>query len=297
MKSHPQLRKPRIALVQMQCDPSPPVNLERAASEIEKAAGQGASIVCLPELFLSHYFCQSEDITRFDLAEPIPGPTTERLAKVAKAKRVVIIASLFERRAEGLFHNTAVVIGESGSLAGIYRKMHIPDDPLYHEKFYFTPGDLGFRCFNTGPARVGVLVCWDQWFPEAARLTALRGAEILFYPTAIGWIPEEKAEFGAEQADAWETVQRGHAISNGVFLAAVNRVGREGGLEFWGRSFVADPMGCVIARAGGQEETLLVDCDLDRLAYVRRTWPFFRDRRIDAYVGIDRRLLDSPEER
>lgn len=282
----------RIGLVQMRCDVDTDVNLERAVKGIESAADQGAEVVCLPELFRSQYFCQAEDIARFDLAEAIPGPSTERLCALAKARKIEIIASLFEKRSEGLYHNTAVVIDSVGQIAGRYRKMHIPDDPMYYEKFYFTPGDLGFQSFPVRSANVGVLVCWDQWFPEAARLTALRGAQILFYPTAIGWHLHEKEQFGEEQHGAWETVQRGHAIASGVFVVAVNRVGREGDLEFWGRSFVADPMGKVIARADESEQTLVVDCDLGRIEYVRRNWPFLRDRRIDAYVGIERRMID-----
>src|SRR5205823_3738420 len=248
--------------------------------------------------FRSQYFCQREDHASFDLAEPVPGPTTEALGRVAKETRAVVIASVFERRAAGVYHNTAVVLDADGRLAGVYRKMHIPDDPLYYEKYYFTPGDLGFQAFGTAFARVGTLVCWDQWYPEAARLTALRGADVLVYPTAIGWHPAEKAEFGAAQAGAWETVQRAHAISNGVFVAAVNRVGHEGpaggGLEFWGGSFVCDPFGKVLARGSPDEDELvIVDCDRKRIEDVRRNWPFLRDRRVDAYDGLTRRLIDG----
>src|SRR5205823_13464233 len=247
-------------------------------------------IICLPELFLSPYFCQETKAEIFDLAEPIPGPMTERLGPLARSLGKVIVASLFERRAAGIYHNTAVVFDADGSQVGLYRKMHIPDDPQYYEKFYFTPGDLGFQSFPTKFGRVGVCVCWDQWYPEAARLTALSGAEIIFYPTAIGWLAAEKDEFGPSQHSAWETMMRSHAIANGVFVAAPNRVGREGELEFWGASFVADPNGNVLARAShDKEETLLVECDLGRLDAVRTHWPFLRDRRIDAYEGLLRR--------
>jgi N-carbamoylputrescine amidase len=252
--------------------------------------------VCLPELFRSPYFCQRQDPGVFDLAEPIPGPASDRLAQAARAAGVVLVASLFERRAPGVYHNTAAVYDADGSLLGLYRKMHIPDDPLYYEKYYFTPGDLGFRTFDTRCGRVGVLVCWDQWFPEAARLTALQGARVLLYPTAIGWHPREKAEVGASQREAWELIQRSHAIANGVYVAAVNRVGHEGpadgGLEFWGSSFVCDPFGVVLGRASEErEEVLVVPCDTRRLEDVRRNWPFFRDRRPDAYGPLGQRWL------
>ena len=291
----------KIALVQMSCSADPADNLTRARARIVEAAGRGATLVCLPELFRSQYFCQAEDHANFDLAEPIPGPATEALAETARAKGVVIIASLFERRAAGVYHNTAVIIDADGKLLGSYRKMHIPDDPLFYEKFYFTPGDLGFRAFDTACGRIGTLVCWDQWYPEAARLTALAGADVLFYPTAIGWHPSEKAEFGAGQATAWQIAQRAHAIANGVYVAAVNRVGHEkpagvagDGLEFWGGSFVADPFGTILAEAGRtDEETLIVTCDRRHQETVRRNWPFLRDRRIDAYGAITRRLLDE----
>jgi N-carbamoylputrescine amidase len=283
-----------IGLVQMRCGENPQENLERALEKIEAAARDGARVVCLQELFRSQYPCQSEDPARFELAEPIPGPTTDALAKLAGSRSVAIVASLFERRAAGLYHNTAVAIDEDGRLLGLYRKMHIPDDPLYYEKFYFTPGDLGFRSFETRAARVGALVCWDQWFPEAARLTALSGAQILFYPTAIGWQFDAGSAEDAAQHDAWETVQRSHAIANGVFVAAVNRVGREGDIRFWGQSFVADPFGRVLARASAdREETLLVECDLGLVEETRRLWPFLRDRRIDAYPDLTRRYRDS----
>jgi N-carbamoylputrescine amidase len=287
----------RLGLVQMSATADPAQNLERAIDRLRDAASKGAQIVCLPELFQTQYFCQREDAALFDLAEPIPGPTTARLAEVARQLRIVLIASLFEKRAPGVYHNTAVMIDADGSLRGIYRKMHIPDDPLYFEKFYFTPGDLGFRNFDTRYGRISTLICWDQWYPEAARLAALGGAEILFYPTAIGWHPSEKAQFGAAQHDAWRTIQRSHAIANGIFVAAVNRVGFEGppdqGLEFWGGSFVADPFGQVLAEAShDREDTLVVECDRRRIDEVRRNWPFLRDRRIDAYSGILTRLID-----
>jgi N-carbamoylputrescine amidase len=286
-----------LGLVQMRCDPDKEPNLRTAIERTREAARLGAQIVCLPELFLSPYFCQREDPALFDLAEPIPGPTTERLAAAAKEAGVVLVASLFERRTAGVYHNTAVVFDADGALLGRYRKMHIPDDPLYFEKYYFTPGDLGFRAFATSRGKVGTLVCWDQWYPEAARLTALQGAEVLVYPTAIGWHPAEKARYGVAQHEAWETAQRAHAIANGVYVAAVNRVGHEGpaggGLEFWGASFVCDPFGRVVMRAGhDREELLIVPCDRRLSEEVRRNWPFLRDRRIDAYEDIVRRVID-----
>jgi N-carbamoylputrescine amidase len=289
----------------MSATPDPEKNLQRAIDRLHQAQAKGAQIVCLPELFQTQYFCQREDAALFDLAEPIPGPTTARLAEVAKQLRIVLIASLFERRAAGVYHNTAVMIDADGSLRGIYRKMHIPDDPLYYEKFYFTPGDLGFKAFDTQVGRVGTLVCWDQWYPEGARLTALQGAQVLFYPTAIGWHPDEKEHFGEAQYDAWQTIQRAHAIANGVYVAVVNRVGFEEGdvrgnkaaggkgLEFWGGSFLADPFGRVIAIASHDKEEILVgDVDLRALEDIRRNWPFLRDRRIDAYAPITSRLID-----
>jgi len=283
----------RIALIQMQVEEDPTANLARALERVGTAAQRGARVACLPELFRSRYFCQSEDARHFDLAEPIPGESTEALAKLAARREIAIVASLFERRAVGVYHNTAVVLDADGRSLGTYRKMHIPDDPLYYEKFYFAPGDTGFRAFAARPATIGALVCWDQWFPEAARLTALAGAQILFYPTAIGWQFDEGPAVDTAQHDAWETVQRGHAIANGVFIAAVNRVGREGGIRFWGQSFAADPFGRVLARAAAdREETLLVDCDLDAIEAVRRNWPFLRDRRIDAYAEITKRVRD-----
>ena len=287
----------RIGLIQMACSQDPNENLAKAEWRIREAAGKGAQIICLQELFRSQYFCQREDAARFDLAEPVPGPTTESFARLAQELQVAIIGSVFERRAAGVYHNTALVIDADGSLLGIYRKMHIPDDPGYYEKYYFTPGDLGFPCFDTRFARVAPLVCWDQWYPEAARLAALAGAQVLFYPTAIGWHPAEKARDGAAELDAWRTIQRAHAIANGLYVAAVNRVGYEGppetGLEFWGGSFVADPFGQVLAEAShDREETLIVECDPRRIEEVRRNWPFLRDRRIDAYTGIASRLIE-----
>lgn len=287
----------RVGLVQMRCGADPAANVERALAGVREAAGRGANVVCLPELFRTPYFCQREDPALFDLAEPVPGPTTQAVAKVAKELGVVVVASVFERRSSGLYHNTAVVLDADGATAGVYRKMHIPDDPLYYEKYYFTPGDLGFRAFPTKHATVGTLVCWDQWYPEGARLTAMQGADVLFYPTAIGWHPSEKAQYGKAQHDAWETIQRSHAIANGVYVAAVNRVGHEGakdgGLEFWGASFVCDPQGVVLARASHtDEEVLVVECDPKKAEDVRRNWPFLRDRRIDAYGAITRRWND-----
>ena len=298
-------RKYIVGLVQMSMGSDPEANFASAVVKIREAAQLGANIVCLPELFRAQYFCQREDIRLFDLAEPIPGPSTARLAEVAREARVAIVASLFERRAPGLYHNTAVTLNADGAIAGVYRKMHIPDDPLYYEKFYFTPGDLGFHAVDTAFGRVGTLVCWDQWFPEAARLTALEGAEVLFYPTAIGWHPAEKDEFGAAQYDAWQTIQRAHAIANVVYVAGVNRVGKEHGdilgnrspgpgLEFWGGSFLADPFGRVVAKAShDEEEILLGEIDLGLLEDTRRNWPFLRDRRIDAYAPMTERFRDS----
>ena len=280
-----------VGLVQMRCSEDREENLAKAAARAEEAAGRGAKVVCLQELFRSPYPCQSEDESRFDWAEPIPGPSTEVLGKVAARCGVAIVASLFERRAEGLYHNTAVSLDASGRIASLYRKMHIPDDPLYYEKYYFAPGDTGFPSVALGPARVSTLVCWDQWFPEAARLAALGGAQILCYPTAIGWQFDEGPEVDRAQHDAWETAQRAHAIANGVFVVAVNRVGREGAVRFWGQSFVADPFGRVLARASSaDEEVLVVDCDLAEVERTRRLWPFLRDRRIDAYDGLLRRF-------
>ncbi len=293
----------KVGLVQMAMAAEPDVNLATGVARVREAARAGAQVVCLPELFRSRYFAQREDPAQFALAEPVPGPSTQALAAVAKDTGCVVIVPVFERRAAGLYHNSAVVLDADGRVAGLYRKMHIPDDPAYYEKFYFAPGDLGFKAVDTRAGRVGTLVCWDQWYPEAARLTALQGASVLFYPTAIGWHPKEKAKFGAEQRDAWRTVQRGHAIANGVYVAAVNRVGHErlaeggggDGIEFWGTSFVADPLGVVIAEAPVDRETILyAEVDPGRLDEVRHGWPFLRDRRIDAYGGITARFLDDP---
>ena len=293
----------RVALVQMSCSPDPEANLDKAADRVREAARMGARVVCLPELFQTQYFCQREEHALFDLAESIPGPGSARMAAVAREEKVAVVASLFERRAPGLYHNTAAILEDDGSLAGIYRKMHIPDDPLYYEKFYFAPGDTGFRSFGLHAGTIGVLVCWDQWYPEGARLTALQGANVLFYPTAIGWHPSEKAEFGEAQYSAWQTMQRAHAIANGVYVAAVNRVGHEhgdirgnrvpgDGLEFWGGSFLADPFGRVLAQAAhDREEILIGEVDLHLIEETRRNWPFLRDRRIDAYAPITQRFL------
>jgi N-carbamoylputrescine amidase len=286
----------KIGLVQMTCTTDPDQNLQKAIQGVRDAAAKGAEIVCLQELFRSQYFCREENAELFNLAECIPGPSTEALSAVAKDLQVSIVASLFEKRAQGLYHNTAAVIDADGSLIGLYRKMHIPDDPLYYEKFYFTPGDLGFQNFETRYSRIGVLVCWDQWYPEGARITSLQGANVLFYPTAIGWHPSEKAQYGEAQLDAWRTIQRSHSIANGVFVAAANRVGFEGpsdhGLEFWGNSFVADPFGRVIAQANDHDEqVLVVECDPKQMDEVRRNWPFLRDRRVDAYAPIANRWL------
>ncbi len=287
-----------VGVVQHSCGPDRRENLERAIAGINRAANLGAQIVCLQELFQGLYFCQSEDHAYFEWAEPIPGPTTERLGKEAARLGVVVVASLFERRAAGLYHNTAAVLDADGVLLGIYRKMHIPDDPLFYEKFYFTPGDIGFQAWRTRFATIGVCICWDQWFPEAARATALRGAEILFYPTAIGWHPAEKAKYGAGQRESWELIQRSHAVANGCYVAVANRVGHEApagedGIEFWGSSFIAAPGGVVIAKAGADgDEVLVASCDLERVNTFRTHWPFLRDRRIDAYGDLSRRMVD-----
>ena len=289
----------RLGIVQMQCSEDPVKNTEKAFALTREAIAQGAQVVCLPELFRSRYFCQTEDAQFFDLAEPIPGPGTEPFAELAAETGAALVVSLFERRAPGLYHNTAAVFDGARGYLGKYRKMHIPDDPRYYEKYYFTPGDLGFRCFETARARLGTLICWDQWYPEAARLTALRGAEILFYPTAIGWHPEEKAQYGAHQHQAWETMQRSHAVANGCFVAAVNRCGFEpdpasdGGIEFWGQSFIAAPDGRILCKAPADAECVLVETlDLGEMAAIRHGWPFFRDRRIDAYEGLVQRFID-----
>ena len=281
----------------MTCDVKPERNLKKALARIGEAARGGATIVCLQELFRSQYFCQKEDTALFALAESIPGPTTQALSTAARKHKVAVVASLFERRAAGVYHNTAVVFDRDGSIVGTYRKMHIPDDPLYYEKFYFTPGDLGFKVHDTSAGRMGVLVCWDQWFPEGARLTALQGAEILFYPTAIGWHPKEKGQHGATQHAAWETIQRAHAIANGCYVAAPNRIGKEvssgDGIEFWGQSFIAGTSGEILAKASAdREEILLAELDLAKVDETRTHWPFLRDRRIDAYGDLTRRLVD-----
>lgn len=292
-----------IALVQMACGAVPRENLGSAIAKVEEAARRGAKIICLPELFRSQYFCQTEDPALFDLAEPVPGPSTEALGKVAGQLNVVLIVPVFERRTAGLYHNSVVVIDSDGSMAGFYRKMHIPDDPAYYEKFYFTPGDRGFQAIQTSAGTIGTLICWDQWYPEAARLTTLQGAEMLFYPTAIGWHPSEKAREGESQRSAWQTIQRSHAIANGVFVAAVNRVGHEksgaggDGIEFWGSSFVCDPFGTVLAEASiDKEEILLAEVNVSRVEEVRRNWPFLRDRRVDAYGGITKRFFDQGDD-
>jgi N-carbamoylputrescine amidase len=293
--------KVNVALIQMSCSADPQENLEKVLSRIDEAARQGAQIVSTQELFRSRYFCQTEDHANFALAEPIPGPSTEALSKLAAARNVVIVGSLFERRAPGLYHNTAVVIDADGNLLGKYRKMHIPDDPLFYEKFYFTPGDLGFKAFDTRYGKVGTLVCWDQWYPEGARLTTLAGAQILFYPTAIGWQPPEKAEYGERQHSSWETIQRAHAIANGVYVAVTNRVGHEPtpnghpgeGIEFWGQSFVADPSGQIMAKGSiSEEQILMAEVDFRKLDIQRTHWPFLRDRRIDAYQDITKRFIE-----
>jgi N-carbamoylputrescine amidase len=285
-----------LGLVQMQMSADPADNLARAIAKVREAAARGATVICLPELFQSRYFCQTEDHSFFKLAEAIPGPATEIFQSVAKELKVVIIASLFEKRAEGLYHNTTAIIDADGKYLGKYRKMHIPDDPNYYEKFYFTPGDLGYKSWDTQYAKAGVLICWDQWYPEAARLTALTGAQILFYPTAIGWLVPEKAEYGAGQQASWETIQRSHAIANGVFVAAVNRVGHEPGpnegIEFWGGSFVAAPNGEILAKAGTEEEILIVPIDTARVDFARTHWPFLRDRRVESYGDLTKRYID-----
>lgn len=290
----------RVGLIQTRCQPTAGENLERAIRAIEQARDSQAQIICLPELFQNYYFCKREDADLFDLAEPIPGPTTEKLAQVAKKLEVVLLVSLFEKRAPGVYHNSLAVLDADGTLLGTYRKMHIPDDPLYYEKFYFTPGDLGYRVFPTKYGKIGTLICWDQWFPEAARLTALQGAEILFYPTAIGWHPAEKDEFGADQRQAWQTIQKSHAIANGIYVGAVNRIGLEedghAQLEFWGSSFVSDPFGVTMKQASmDEEEVLVVECERGRLEDVRRNWPFYRDRRVETYGDLTRRFWETSE--
>ncbi len=300
MKKNHSAKKFTIALLQMSLTKNPDDNLKKAIDWINKAAKAGAQVICLPELFRSQYFCQSEDIKYFDLAETIPGPSTESISKIAKKKKVIVITPIFEKRSKGLYHNSLALINENGEIAGIYRKMHIPDDPAYYEKFYFTPGDLGYKTFKTVYGNIGTLICWDQWYPEGARITALQGADIIFYPTAIGWHPHEKNKHGKQQFDSWRTVQRGHAIANGVYVAAVNRVGLEkqtsdsAGIEFWGASFVADPQGVVIAEAStDKEEILYAEINLERIEYIRRNWPFLRDRRIDSYSAIEKQFIDE----
>jgi len=289
-----------VALLQMGMGLNPEANLLKGVAMVREAANKGAAVACLPELFRSRYFCQKEDTVFFDLAEGIPGPTTDALSLAAREAGIVVVVPVFERRAPGIYHNSLAVIDADGTIAGIYRKMHIPDDPSYYEKFYFTPGDLGFRAFDTKAGRIGALICWDQWYPEGARLATLSGAAILFYPTAIGWHPHEKDEYGSRQYDAWRTVQRGHAIANGVYVAAVNRIGHEvpdeggAGIQFWGSSFICDPQGVVLAEASSdKEEIIMAEVDLALLEDIRRNWPFLRDRRIDAYGGITRRFLDD----
>ena len=287
-----------LGLIQAKADSDPATNLQATLAKVEQAAANGANIVCTQELFATEYFCQSEHHDNFRLAETIPGDTTEVFQSLAKRCGIVIIVSLFEKRSAGVYHNSAAVIDADGSLLGIYRKMHIPDDPLYNEKFYFTPGDLGFRAWDTRFGKIGVLICWDQWYPEASRLTAMQGAELLFYPTAIGWHPSEKEKYGEQQRDAWQTIQRSHAVANGCFVASVNRVGHEtpvggDGIEFWGGSFVAGTSGEILSQAGLDESVLLLEVDLGTVAVTRTHWPFLRDRRIDAYGGITKRLLDE----
>ena len=292
----PSNNKVTIGLIQTACSADPAANLKKTLAAAQRAAKQGAQIICTQELFRSQYFCQTEDHANFQLAEPVPGTTTKAFQKLAKQNHVVVIASLFEKRASGVYHNTAAIIDADGSLLGLYRKMHIPDDPLYYEKFYFTPGDLGFRAWETQYGKIGVLVCWDQWYPEAARLTAMQGAEILFYPTAIGWHPAEKSEC-EKQHSAWETIQRSHAIANGCYVAVPNRIGHEklsgDGIQFWGQSFVAGTSGEILAKAGTEkDETLIVELDLSKVDQTRTHWPFLRDRRIDAYGDLTKRLID-----
>ena len=283
-----------VGLIQMACSPDASKNLEKAVDSIRAASKQGAQIICLPELFLTQYFCQTEDHENFSLAEPLPGPTSTTLSNLAKELQVVLIVPLFEKRTQGIYHNTAIVIDADGSIAGTYRKMHIPDDPCFFEKFYFTPGDTGFKSFSTRYGKVGVLICWDQWFPEAARLTALSGAQFLFYPTAIGY-QDEDAKVSEQQISAWETIQKSHAISNGVFLGSVNRVGRENALNFWGRSFICNPFGQVIGQAEKESQIVIAQCPLSEIETTRQNWPFLRDRRVDAYQGLSKLYLDNDE--
>ena len=282
-----------LGLVQMSTAVDPDANLAKALDRIQAAARKGAQIVCLQELFRSNYFCQSEDAANFRLAETIPGPSTDALCEAARAREIVIVGSIFEKRSAGLYHNTAVIIDADGALVGKYRKMHIPDDPLYYEKFYFTPGDLGFPSFQTRYAKIAALICWDQWFPEGARLAALSGAEILFYPTAIGWIPREPRKVAHHQREAWELIQRSHAVANGIYVAVTNRVGRDANIKFWGNSFVAAPFGEIVARGStDREEIVMARCDLTKIAETRESWPFLRDRRVDAYGLLQSRFLE-----
>ncbi|MBY0426106.1 MAG: carbon-nitrogen hydrolase [Cytophagales bacterium] len=285
--------KVTIGMCQSACGPDVALNMQKTLAQVKEAADKGAQIICLQEMYRSEYFCRTEDYSCFDLAETIPGPSTDMLSSVAKEKGVVIVAPLFEKRAPGLYHNTVVVIDADGSFAGLYRKMHIPDDPSFYEKFYFTPGDLGFQVFKTRYGKIGTLICWDQWYPEAARITAMKGADIIFYPTAIGWDDTEPKEWGKHQLEAWETMQRAHAIANGCFVCAVNRVGQEGELKFWGNSFVYNPLGMLQAKTShDKDEIACVTCDLDEIEYYRQRWPFFRDRRIDHYGDLTQRFLD-----
>ena len=293
-------RKFKAALIQMKMSPDASLNLKRAIAFIEEASDKNGEIICLPELFKTQYFCQSEDINNYKFAETIPGPTTDAICNVAKRRKVSVIVPLFEKRTSGIYHNSLAVIDKSGEIIGIYRKMHIPDDPAFYEKYYFTPGDLGFKSFQTSLGNIGTLICWDQWFPEAARITALKGASVIFYPTAIGWHPNEKQQHGKAQFESWLSVQRGHAVANGLYVASVNRVGIEklnensAGIEFWGSSFIADPQGVIIAQASyDKEEIIFADIDLDKIDYIRQNWPFLRDRRIDAYNEIENRFIDE----
>jgi N-carbamoylputrescine amidase len=291
----------KIAGLQMQYAGSPEASLKKACAMLEEAAGKGAALACLPELFLTDYFCQGLDASRFDLAEPVDGPTTQAFQKIARARKLAIINSIFEKAGPGLYYNTVVVIDRDGDIKGTYRKMHIPHDPLFEEKYYFTPGDLGFKAHDTSLGKLGTLICWDQWYPEGARLTAMQGADILFYPTAIGWHPSEKAEWGDSQVDSWVTIQRAHAIANGVFVCAVNRIGHEtppqggDGLTFFGNSFICDPYGRILAQGShDKEEILLAEINPALIEHKRRNWPFFRDRRVDAYGGLMQRWLQAP---
>jgi N-carbamoylputrescine amidase len=293
-------KKFTAGIIQMAFSKDADENLKNAINWIEKAARQGAEVICLPELFRSQYFCQTENVETFNLAETIPGETTNEISKLAAKLNVAVVVPVFEKRSYGIYHNSVAMIDSDGELKGIYRKMHIPDDPGYYEKFYFTPGDLGYKSFDTNYGNIGTLICWDQWYPEAARLTAMQGASIIFYPTAIGWHPDEKEIHGKKQFEAWQTIQRGHAIANGVYVAAANRIGLEiadkdsAGIEFWGGSFICNPQGVIVAQAStDKEEILLAEIDLDKLENIRRHWPFFRDRRIDSYGDITRRFLDE----